>query len=356
MNKSMKERVYEWDFIKGFLVIMIILGHTTASFGTFEKDYLLSYCSSLTVSFIMPLFLITTGYFLYPKKPLKRWDYYLKKFRRMVFPAVFWGAIGGGITSLILLHKGASFIAIIKNCYWNVQYLWYLYAVFVCALIVFEIERYIDGKNNIYGMVVYIIVSFLMLIIPTDKWNINFSFQFIAVGRLLRKSNFSLHWFQEHKRICIIICMVYFTIVSFFPYEYSVYVSGTNVITNSPFINQISIVLLRFILGVIGSASVAFIVLEAYWICKEKNIFSFLIGTIENMGISCLEIYCIQFIVIERLFKSIIELLAENDIALTQNPYLCYFGWRHLFGLSFCYLVYKIVRILKNGKVGTVLF
>ena len=50
------DRNRKLDFLKGFLVIMVILGHTTAAFGFYEKDFVLNYCSSLTVSFIMPFF------------------------------------------------------------------------------------------------------------------------------------------------------------------------------------------------------------------------------------------------------------------------------------------------------------
>ncbi len=79
------------DFIKGFLIVMVILGHTTAAFGTYEKDFVLNYFSSLTVSFIMPFFLITTGYLVL--NPLKQIDekWFIKKFRRLCVPAMIWG-------------------------------------------------------------------------------------------------------------------------------------------------------------------------------------------------------------------------------------------------------------------------
>lgn len=93
----MKNRIHEWDFFKGFLIIMIILGHVTASLGTYEADGVLNYCSSLTVSFIMPLFLIITGYFIYPQNTVVEWKKYIKKkMVRCLFPALKWGMIGGG--------------------------------------------------------------------------------------------------------------------------------------------------------------------------------------------------------------------------------------------------------------------
>lgn len=85
----------EWDYIKGFLVIMVILGHTTAAFGTYEKPQLLIYFSSLTVSFIMPFFLVTTGYFLLTPHKLIGIGYFKKKTRRFLLPAFFWGGIVG---------------------------------------------------------------------------------------------------------------------------------------------------------------------------------------------------------------------------------------------------------------------
>lgn len=355
-----KERILEWDYLKGILIIFIIFGHTSASLGAFEKDNILSYFSSFTVSFIMPLFLIITGYFIYSEN-CTFVEYLMKKMKRMIVPAIKWGIIGGIITSIILIFKGNySLIAICKNFYWNIQYLWYLYAVFVCAIIVFAIEFVLNiiDKGRFISILLYVFVAILLLFVPTDKWNINFSFGFIMIGRLLRKFKFSLNWFYENRTICGLLSIVYFVSLVFFSYEYSVYIEGTNIITNLPVTKHIIIVLFRFLVGILGGISISFISLEIYGYINHGNHFYLTIikKQLEKLGKYCMEMYCVQFVVVERLFKIIIDIFFSKNIMFTSNPYLCYFVWRNLFGLVLCYITYKIGKWLKSANINNIVF
>lgn len=353
----MKNRAQECDYIKGALVILIILGHTTASLGVFEKDKLLSYFSSLTVSFIMPLFLIITGYFIYSDDIISGGTFIRKKFRRMIIPAVKWGLFGGGVNLVFIIFGECTFIQICKNFYWNIQYLWYLYAVFICSVIVYVIESIIKNKSVLVSITIYVCITCFLLLIPTDKWNINFSFQFIMIGRLLRKYGFSLNSLYNNKLICIVISGIYFGVLLIFPYEYSVYVAGTNIITNQPSINHLLIDIFRFFVGVLGSVTISFILLCIF---EWKNYYKKLSNTIyivEKMGEYCMEIYCVQFIIVEIIFKNIIAILRNQNIVFTNVPYVCYFIWRNLFGFALCYVIYKIVIWFKFKKnYGCILF
>lgn len=358
----MKERVHEWDFLKGFLIIMIILGHVTASLGTFEKTGILNYFSSLTVSFIMPLFLIITGYFIYPQNEHIEWKYFFeKKALRMIIPALKWGFFGGVITGFILLVLGnPTIFDICKNFYWNIRYLWYLYATFFCALIVYLVEYICKNKSKSMTVIIYMIVTGLLLFIPSDIWNINFSFQFIMIGRILRKGEFTLNQLHLNKKICILISAIYFLTLILFPYKFSVYVAGTNLITNSSMLSQMFIVGFRFLVGLAGSITISFLLIEIYYCCKNlQSIDSLprkLLRITEKIGENSLEMYCVQFILVERLFVLVVQLLDKYGITFTGNSYICYFLWRHLFGFLFVFITYKLIKWIKLRRIGTFLF
>ncbi len=342
------KRIKEWDFFKGILVIMIILGHATASLGTYESPPILEYCSSLTVSFIMPMFLVITGYFIYSfKTDTLTPGYILKKAKRLLIPAVIWGGIGGIfiiiLESLPLWPINTMTIIIFLR---NIKYLWYLYGTFVSALIIWSVEKITNQKYKNIILVGFAIVSHL---IPTDLWNISFSFPFILTGYYLRKNHFSLEWFNTHKCTCFGLLGIYLFVLYFYSYDYSVYVAGTNFITNAPFVKQLYIVIFRFAIGISGTICISFLA-HLFYTYFDNNI---LVKTIELLGENSLEMYCTQFIIIERIFTWLMNLLTQSTgISFVSHPYLCYFLWRHLFGFLLIAITYILVSLLKKTPLG----
>lgn len=262
---KMNEREREWDYIKGFLVIMVILGHTTAAFGAYEKPQLLIYLSSLTVSFIMPLFLVTTGYFLItPHKPLGS-SYFKKKTRRFLMPAFLWGGTVGCISIMkgILIDNEILFTRSNLNQFMRyAASLWYLYAAWICAVIIGGIVQWIPNKYRNYSL---IICAICMNLIPTDRWYVAFAFSFILIGYFLRIREFKLEYFESHFRLGIVFLIVYAVLLKFYKYEHSIYVAGNNLFTNDVMHRQILIDVFRFVMGILGSISIAFIL---HWIWK----------------------------------------------------------------------------------------
>lgn len=201
----------------------------------------------------------------------------------------------------------------------------------------------------------------ILLFIPTDIWYINFSFQFMMIGCFLRKDRFSIHWFDKYKKVNIFITALYLVLVSFFSYDYSVYVAGTNFITNTPFNRQMGIVCYRFFIGVIGSIAISFLLHQfyKYYNLRAAKWVQVLLRKIEVIGENSLEMYCLQFIIVERLFTFMIETLYERlGISFTNNPYMCYFVWRHFFGIILVIIIDRLVRWIKqkNKKMSQFLF
>lgn len=350
------KRIAEWDFFKGILIILIILGHTTACFGTYDSKFILEYLSSLTVSFIMPMFLIITGYFIYSFKPeAKNLKYIIKKAKRLLIPALIWGGIGGffvTIPKIISSHSmGADIVLILIR---NIKYLWYLYATFVSAFIIWYVEKFplISKKKNI----ILISIIIILHLIPTDLWNITFSYTFILTGYYLRKRQFSLRWFDEYKNFCFVILGLYLGMLFWFPYDYSIYVAGTNLITNNSFGTQLYIVIFRFIIGISGAVSMSWLA-HMFFSRQGKAITNLIKQAIQTIGEHSLEMYCTQFIVIEILFARLTNWMEHSKgLSFANNSYLCYFVWRHVFGFLLVYITYILVITLKKTKLGKYIY
>lgn len=231
--------------------------------------------------------------------------------------------------------------------------LWYLYAAWICAVIIGGIVQWIPNKYRNYSL---IICAICMNLIPTDRWYVAFAFSFILIGYFLRIREFKLEYFESHFRLGIVFLIVYAVLLKFYKYEHSIYVAGNNLFTNDVMHRQILIDVFRFVMGILGSISIAFIL---HWIWKitlekQNKMGMAIIDAIQKVGSLSLEMYCTQYLVVEYVFPKILKFLNISDI-ITDNPYVCYFLWRHVIGIGLTFGVYNICFFLKR-KIGRWLY
>lgn len=357
MNRSGKI-----DFLKGFLVVMVILGHTTAAFGSYKKDFVLNYCSSLTVSFIMPIFLIITGYLVL--NPIKQIDikWFIKKFRRLCVPAIIWG---GGVGTVIVLsrafyeHAELLNIRAAKQLFQYVRTLWYLYATFISAVIIGIVNRFFRG---FLCDAILVFIAICLHIIPTDIFWISFSFEFILVGYFVRKYVDEIKYFFKNRpyyknTIVFVVSALYLILLIWFKYDYSVYVSGSNLLTNNSFWYQIFINGFRFFMGIFGSVFVYIILCFCYMHLKKSNKGNVIANVVEKIGIISLEMYVTQWVVVEILFSCMMKyVFVDFNTYVVRNPYVCYFLWRHLLGLLMTIFTYIVCKFIKSTPMGKYIY
>lgn len=353
MNRNRK-----LDFLKGFLVVMVILGHTTAAFGSYEKDFILNYCSSLTVSFIMPFFLIITGYFvLNPSKQIdEKW--FIKKFRRLCVPAIIWGGIVGAVIVLSrVVYNQAELldIRVVKQFFQYVRTLWYLYATFLSAIIIGIVNKYFRG---FICDAILILIAICLHIIPTDIFWISFAFEFILVGYFVRKYVDNVKYFFKNRlyfknMIIFIVSFLYLLLLIWFKYDYSVYVSGSNLLTNNTIWYQVFVNTFRFFMGVFGTAFVYIVLCFCYKHLKQFYIGNVIANAVEKIGIISLEMYVTQWVVVEILFSYVMKhFLVDFSTYVVSNPYVCYFFWKHLLGLIMTIFTYIVCKFIKSTSIG----
>lgn len=137
MNKFRDE---SFDFIKGILIILVVLGHAIQMcYGYNNPDVWYNWGFNIIYTFHMPLFIFVSGYF-FPyslKKNFK--DMIANKFKRLLLPAFFYSSIIFIITAFT-----AGNVDSLSKVYTIYRIYWYLICIFALSVL-----YYIFYKSNI---------------------------------------------------------------------------------------------------------------------------------------------------------------------------------------------------------------
>lgn len=141
---STHQRDYSFDYMKGILIFLVVLGHCPAFLlsspdSSFDKwsDFMFVFI----YSFHMPLFMLTTGYFFSKKKGSALKELVSKQVQRLLFPQFSWCLVCL-IIILMQFDRFGSFIVgdtkteTIKLIYHFLTSYWYLWCTLFCSIIV----------------------------------------------------------------------------------------------------------------------------------------------------------------------------------------------------------------------------
>lgn len=175
----MSQRLAYFDNLKGFAILLVVLGHCIQS-GDIGESYLFLF--NLIYAFHMPLFMVVSGYFGY-KNNIDLFSATKKKFVRLLVPYFAWGGL------IVIVHKAPPIQLIISPD----SYLWFLWDLFFISLIVNSILSLLNNSKPIYTFFVLAIFSVVILgagkFIPTNDFNIKsicWMFQFYVAGAAYR--------------------------------------------------------------------------------------------------------------------------------------------------------------------------
>lgn len=158
MNVKTEERLSYVDAIKGFAIILMVLGHVLAT--TFSDWHLmdqrpaLSYLKHLIYSFHMPLLMLMSG-FLFGRKPISGWTSYVqvvaKKGVQLLIPYLFVGL-------LLYISRGC------KGAHFNYWYLMTLFQLIVImGAVDLVVHRWMPQKKD--RMFVLLSIVFFVLLL-----------------------------------------------------------------------------------------------------------------------------------------------------------------------------------------------
>lgn len=316
------ERNTKWDFYKGMLIWGVVIGHMITALKAGEDCYV--WLHTFLRTYDMPMFAFISGYFIcngFERHSLKQGI--MRRVKAILFPTVMWNI------AINLITRNMSL------------YLWYLWSIFFCNIIVFSIAKI--SKNRVLMAVLF---SFAVLIFHTglgEKLNIGFLLFPCIVGfyyAFFEKKCISRMKFDILFGISTCIVVAFIVMLFFWKAEYSVWNIGTAAFKNY---HTFLLILYRGILGVVGSMGMMILFSAIFNALKKINI-------ICKCGQVTLEIYILQTIFVELIFGKVVLILVN---ALGYNPFiqsssLLGFVIAPLISLVAIYVLYKAQYLLKK--------
>ncbi|MBQ8634118.1 MAG: acyltransferase family protein [Lachnospiraceae bacterium] len=266
----MAKRDAYFDFIKGILILLVLLGHAI-QYGSGmqyleEGIYWENIIMKGIYSFHMPLFILISGYFLYfsfskhgiVKTSISRW-------KKLLLPITTWVPIV--ILFSVVFDNGAvSIKGVIRTFLSN---FWFLWAVLFCSTLL-AIGESLSRK---WKIAFYIIIQILFLIVPDILWAhaYKFVFPFFLTGYYFAKKDMLKK--LVNKRVTIISTVVWLVLLCFYSKESYIYTTGYTLFKKADgfiWYRQLGINIYRMLVGLTGC--IAWLsTLKLVWNKSEKR-------------------------------------------------------------------------------------
>lgn len=182
----MNTRLHEVSIMRVILILLIVLGHVFAVYGTsqswplpngWDANRVYNWVNPIVISFALQTFVFISGYLFAYQHSNKRITFIStvkNKLHRLYLPTIFWGIL---YTYLILGTNPFS-IKGFADIVAGVGHLWFLPMLFWCFLVMQLLVNTIS-KANITNVVFLTILSALSLFLPSLLRVSEFSFYFI---------------------------------------------------------------------------------------------------------------------------------------------------------------------------------
>lgn len=135
MANTTRERDLSFDFLKGVLIFLVVLGHCLNQLHTEHTQAALDVW---VYSFHMPMFMFVCGYFA--AHTLQKGTYYTckKMAHRLLIPAVLWSAI---IFIEKLTYGGHASVRLFYDACRGTWFLWCLLGLYLIAVLLWNTKR-----------------------------------------------------------------------------------------------------------------------------------------------------------------------------------------------------------------------
>lgn len=249
------------DLIKGFTIILVVLGHCIqeGSGNDFSAQtlYFSDKLYQFIYSFHMPLFAMVSGYLCWGsirragtgKECLSLLE---RRTASLLIPVFFWNTAEYVHNLILYPSKEPLLKRLFQYLYSMLNNLWFLWAIFWCFLIVYVMHCFL--KDNI---VIYLLGLAAMFFLP-DGLNLGaykyllpfYLAAFYAHGYLERKKN-ALQWIA-HPRTLFLSGLIFAVLFAFYKEDSFIYLSGYKLIGREP-LRQLLIDAYRMLVGFAGS-------------------------------------------------------------------------------------------------------
>ena len=308
------------DFLKGFLIFLVVLGHEIQSSSVnFDSIYLFKFI----YSFHMPFFILISGYLASMSVKRSQCSFekcIKKKFYYLIVPFLSWFIIG------IIIQEDLSFTGIVSSFESLINHvdngLWYLYVLFVLYIFL-----YVSYKIKYK----YIVLLSLFLLLPmTNILGMNL-IKWYLIYFILGMALFDYQLLLKNIFIKYIMRIKYLTVVLFI---LSLVYWEREFGIHSIFLNAYYLYAYKFFTSLLGIISVYII---------TKKLFSYLyLSDIFNLfGKNSMKIYILNVLIINYI---------SNFIIITNQILVI------ILALFICYFIVVVANVLSKFEVFAILF
>jgi len=287
------------DFLKGFGIISVVIGHSTAIYaGNWENPFkvenlFFNAIGNLVVTFHMPLFILISAYLSTGKKKVTNIKQFIyKRFKRLIIPYLFFGII----YLLVFSRELSYFDILLKLFQGDVGHLWFLYALFFIQILSPIFGQNINWKDQKSKIVltITILLGFYFLSYVIGKYTY-YSFAIHRVSKFMIFYYFGLCLYYNNEEILrllnkyFVFILILFTTV--FIFKFSIY--NLDIIAISQSLKNIAYPIFYFVLAV---SSLSIIILSIYNFKIGKQPLLLKVGAF-SMGIYLFHQFIIKFII-----------------------------------------------------------
>ena len=240
------------DYMKGCLTLIVVWWHcTTALWGGTN----IFNAKTFSIAFGMPLFMGISGYLLclsINNKAKPTIQLIFDKVLRVLIPCLIWETI-------ISIYKYPQFLTI-----------WYLWAYFVCSIVLIVCRKIV--RNDVLFYIALAFISVGMFLVPYDIWFLSWMFLPFALGYSINGLQIKIT--EWHIALKLGIIAAYIVLCFFSKYDYTVYVFGSSYTLHPDFFVHC----FRTVYSVVGSFAAIFVMHWLYsvhaadrihrWICR----------------------------------------------------------------------------------------
>lgn len=254
-----KKRLDYFDYAKGILIILVVLGHCI-SYGNgatymSEETYYSNLLYKIIYSFHMPAFSLLSGYFMFFSinklldTKMSLVAYVHSRFIRLILPIAVWTFVRYFIGQL--LFSRFTIIGMVYSYITDFLFgTWYLWATFISSVIICIVSR--CCKDRLW---VYLALIIFMLVLPDFEYaEFKFVFPFYLIGyKFAKNKDYFFDLLKKNVFVFIIINILLYAVSMYFykdnTYIYTVgYSIGNSNCQTHMYHNAI-----RFVAGLSGS-------------------------------------------------------------------------------------------------------
>ena len=211
MKRAKKERIWELDFLRGFAIILVVIGHVFIGFHN-SKFYFSgsTFLNSWIYSFHMPLMFMISGYVHGMKEHFQfrqKYSDYLRKYVTDIYIPCLYFSFTYWLARMVLLSPSggntenfhyASSSELLRIPFFGYHAYWFMCSLFFVKILHLLLECYVkrEGLHIAFWVLAFIIINSLGGIIPSFfrhfTYGLYFHTGFILKRHNLIPKNFSL--------------------------------------------------------------------------------------------------------------------------------------------------------------------